>query len=492
MQFWNNLFDGTAAWSGGVAHSILILALVIALGKLLGRFKVAGISLGVTWVLFVGILFSHFGMTLDGNLLHFVKELGLILFVYSIGLQVGPGFFSSFKDDGLKLNLLAFLVCAFGAVATIAIAFLTKTPITTMTGIMSGAVTNTPGLGAAQAAYTDMAGSNAPDIALGYAVAYPLGVVGAILSFILIRQIFYRRQTVLKAPAVKETVDFGKIEIEAERNIISKHSEAADTKFISRRILISKRSLNGMPLGRLRLEDVLGASITRINRSGLDLRASEGFRLQYGDLVTVVGSKESVAGVEKVLGNSIKRLDQPNIIPIFFGIALGVILGSIPIAFPGMPQPVKLGLAGGPLIVSILLSHFGPRMKVVTYTTASANLMLREVGICLFLACVGLEAGSGFVDTIVNKGGYVWIAYGAIITMLPLMLCGLIGRYAMKINYSTLIGVLSGSSTNPPALAFAQEQDRSSDEASVGYATVYPLSMFLRVLIAQMMILFLL
>lgn len=492
MQFFNSLFGGTSAWSGGVAHSILILALVIALGKWLGRGKIAGVSLGVTWVLFVGILFSHFSMTLNGDLLHFMKEFGLILFVFSIGLQVGPGFFSSFKAGGVKLNFLAFLVCSLGALTAILLHKFTGTPVTTMTGIMSGAVTNTPGLGAAQAAYSDMFGSNAPEIALGYAVAYPLGVVGAILSFILIRHTCYRKGTVVSAVVKKaEVIDFKAEESEAEKAIISKHAEAATTKFISRRILISKRSLNGRHLGDLHFEENLGASITRIRRSGLDLRASEDFRLQYGDLVTVVGSKESVASVEKVLGNSLKRLDEPNLIPIFFGISLGVILGSIPIAFPGMPQAVKLGLAGGPLVASILISYFGPQMKVVTYTTASANLMLREIGICIFLACVGLEAGSGFVDTIVNKGGYMWIFYGALITMVPLTVCGLIGRYLMKVNYNTLIGVLSGSSTNPPALAFANEQDKSSDEAAVGYATVYPLSMFLRVLIAQMMILFL-
>ena len=492
MQFWNTLFDGTQAWSGGVAHSILVLALVIALGKTLGRWKISGVSLGVTWVLFVGILFSHFNMTLNENLLHFMKEFGLILFVYSIGLQVGPGFFSSFKAGGLKLNILAFTVCILGAGTAIVLNMLTRTGITTMTGIMSGAVTNTPGLGAAQTAFTDMCGKNAPEIALGYAVAYPLGVVGAIVSFILIKQLLYRKGTVISTPKKAEIIDVKAEEELAEKAIIDKHAEAAATKFISRRILISKRSLNGKKLGDLNFEEVLGASITRIRRSGLDLRASKDFVLQYGDLVTVVGSKECVNSMERVLGNSLKRLDEPNLIPIFFGIALGVILGSIPVAFPGMPQPVKLGLAGGPLIVSILISHFGPKMNVITYTTASANLMLREVGICLFLACVGLEAGSGFVDTIVNKGGYMWIAYGAIITIVPLMTCGIIGRFLMKLNYNTLIGVLSGSSTNPPALAYANEQDKSSDEAAVGYATVYPLAMFLRVLIAQMMILFLL
>ena len=289
----------------------------------------------------------------------------------------------------------------------------------------------------------------------------------------------------------KPKIDLKAEQREAEQQIVNRHSEAAGLHFISKRILISKRKLNGKMLSELDFEGVLGASITRIRRSGLDLKASPNFRLQYGDLVTVVGVEASVAAVEKVLGNSLKRLDEPNLIPIFVGIALGILLGSIPVAFPGVPQPVKLGLAGGPLIVSILMSHFGPRFNVITYTTSSANLMLREVGICLFLACVGLEAGSGFVDTIINKGGYVWIAYGAVITMLPLMLAGLLGRYALKIGYNTLIGVLAGSSTNPPALAYAGEQDKNSDEAAVGYATVYPLTMFLRVLIAQLMILFL-
>lgn len=493
MEFWNNLFEGVSdAWSGGIAHSIIILALVIALGKMLGKSKAGGISLGVTWVLFVGILFSHFGMTLDSNLLHFMKEFGLILFVYSIGLQVGPGFFSIFRSGGLKLNLLAIFICLCGAATAIAIHFLADIPMTTITGIMSGAVTNTPGLGAAQTAYADSFGSNAPDIALGYAVAYPLGVIGAIASFLVIKQCFYRNGRVIVTSEKKsEDIDAWAEEKEAQKVIISKHVEAADTRFISRRFIISKRSLNGVTIGKLNFEEVLGASVTRIRRAGLDFKASPDFKLQYGDLVTVVGSKESVAGVEKILGNSLKRLDEPNLIPIFIGIALGVLLGSIPVTFPGIPQPVKLGLAGGPLIVSILLSHFGPRMNVITYTTASANLMLREIGICIFLACVGLEAGNGFVDTVVNNGGLIWIAYGALITVIPLMAAGIIGRYVMKLDYLTLIGALSGASTNPPALAFASEQDKSTDTAAVSYAAVYPLTMFMRVLIAQLMILLL-
>ena len=454
MNFLNTLFNGTEGiWSGGIAHSIIILALVIALGKIMGKIKIAGISFGVTWILFIGIAFSHFGMTLDPNLLQFLKEFGLILFVYSIGLQVGPGFFSSLKSGGVGLNLLAFLVVLLGVGITIALHFITGQPITTMTGIMSGAVTNTPGLGAAQQAYSDIYHTGAPEIALGYAVAYPLGVIGCILSFVVLRACFYRKPLPVKAPAGR---DDKKIEIPE----IERADHLSDSKYISRRIIISKRKLNGMVLGKLEFENVLGATVTRIRRAGIELKATP------------------------------EILDDPNLVPIFMGIALGCILGSIPIVFPGIPQPVKLGLAGGPLIVSLLISHFGPQFKVVTYTTASANLMLREIGIAIFLACVGLEAGNGFVDTIIHKGGYGWIGYGAIITVVPMIIAGLVGRFAMKLDYNTLIGVLAGSCTNPPALAYAGEQDKNSDHAAVGYATVYPLTMFFRVLLAQMLILF--
>lgn len=488
MKFLNDMFEGVAgAWSGGIAHTMIIIALVIALGKLLGRSKICGISFGVTWVLFVGILFGHFGLTADHNLLHFLKEFGLILFVYSIGLQVGPGFFSSFKSGGLRLNMLAVSVVLLGAATALVLHYTTGTPVTTMTGIMSGAVTNTPGLGAAQQAFTDTTGQAAPDIALGYAVAYPLGVIGCILSFVLIRSLFYRKgDPVQKSQKSDMTVPAPAAEAS------DKSTASSDSRtYISRKILISKRKLNGMTLAQLHFPENLGATVVRINRSGVEInRPTSRTMLQYGDLVTVVGSAEAVASVEKILGNSLKRLDEPNLMPIFFGIALGCILGSMPIAFPGIPQPVKLGLAGGPLIVSILISHFGPRFKVVTYTTSSANLMLREIGIALFLACVGLEAGDGFVDTIVNGGGLKWILYGALITLIPVILGGVIGRYVLKLDYATLIGVLSGSCTNPPALAFANEQNRSTEASSVGYATVYPLTMFMRVLVAQLMILF--
>ena len=460
-----------------IALSILILSAVIALGKILGRYKLFGVSLGVTWILFVGIVFSHFGYTLDKEILHFMKEFGLILFVYSIGMQVGPSFFSSFRAGGVKLNFLAALLVLSGVAVTLLLTKMTGTDASTMVGIMSGAVTNTPGLGAAQQAFSDDTGGDAASIAQGYAVAYPLGVVGCILSFIVLKQVFYRKALAINTP-IEKTEDV----VEAKTS----------GKLINKKIRISKRKLNGVALGKLEFDRYVGVNITRIRRAGIEIAAKPETLLQLGDVVTVVGDEKAVAAMEKILGNSIKKLDEPNLVAIFAGIALGCVLGSIPIHFPGIPQPVKLGLAGGPLIVSILINHFGPRLKVVTYTTTSANLMIREIGISLFLACVGLEAGSGFVETLVNHGGLSWVAYGAIITVVPLLFCGFVGKTLLKVNYGTLIGLLSGASTNPPALAFANSQDNVGDSVAVGYATVYPLSMFLRVLAAQMMILFML
>ncbi|MBR5300518.1 MAG: transporter [Bacteroidales bacterium] len=480
MNFLDTLFEGAeGVWSGGIAHILIIVSTVVALGKLLGNTKLFGVSFGVTWVLFVGIIFGHFGLTIDRNLLHFLKEFGLVLFVYSVGFQVGPGFFSCFRSGGLGHNALAVSVILMGVGVALLIFWLTGTPITTMVGVMSGAVTNTPGLGAAQQAFSDMSGQSASDIALGYAVAYPMGVIGCILSFIVIRKILYRKNLDIKGDARNQD------ETENESTPL------LDTRndLISRKILISKPKINGMTLAELQFPENLGATIVRINRSGIELAATPSTRLQYGDMVKVVGPSHAVSTVEKVLGNSMKRLDHPNLIPIFVGIALGCILGSIPIMFPGIPQPVKLGLAGGPLIVSILISHFGPRFKVITYTTVSANLMIREIGIALFLACVGLEAGERFMDTIIHGGGLIWIFYGAMITIIPVLIGGIIGRYVLKIDYSTLTGVLAGSCTNPPALAYAGEQEKDTENAAVGYATVYPLSMFLRVLAAQLLIL---
>ena len=540
---------------GGVAHSIMILAIVIAGGIALGKIKIKGISLGVTWILFVGIAAAHFGMRVDGEILHIFKEFGLILFVYSIGLQVGPGFFSSFKKGGLTLNMLASGTVLLGGVVTYVIHLVTDIPIPTMVGIMSGAVTNTPGLGAAQQASMDMTGAYNPDIATGYAVAYPLAVVGIIGTILLLRYIFrvdlkHEEKNAMVSGSMNEYaatslslratnpslngMKVGDIRDMIRRNfvisrmrtpdgtikmvnaetmlhtgdevlVITSQSavpviaafigekvkiewEQLDTQFISRRILITKPELNGMPLSDLRLRS-FGASITRVNRSGIDLVATPALQLQLGDRVTVVGTEQAVAAVEKKLGNSLKRLDHPNLFPIFIGIVLGVILGSIPFVFPGVPQPVKLGLAGGPLIVAILISRFGPKYKLVTYTTMSANLMLREVGIALFLACVGLGAGETFVQTIVD-GGYKWIGYGALITLIPIMAIGLIGRKFCKLNYFTLSGLIAGSMTDPPALAYANDMS-GNDIPAVGYATVYPLTMFLRVLCAQLMILML-
>lgn len=550
------LFGSESLWGGGVAHSVLILALVVALGIMLGKLKVAGVSLGVTGILFVGIAFSYFGMNINEHLMHFLKEFGLILFVYSIGLQVGPGFFSSFRKGGVTLNKLAVLVVLLGVATTVALYYITGLSMTTMVGVMSGAVTNTPGLGAAQQAFSDIhAGADAPDIATGYAVAYPLGVVGAILTLAGLRYLLrinvqkeeaaagqgmdmQKEQTsrrlsveITNAAVDGKTVaeihdlalrDFvisrisrpggspeladaetvlhcgdrilliaAPRDVEALVALLGREVDAEpmiqDKTMISRRILITKPELNGKTLAELRIRNTCGVTITRINRSGIDLVASGNLQLQIGDRVTVVGPELSVAHAERLFGNSLKRLNHPNLIPIFIGIALGVVLGSISFWIPGVPQPVKLGLAGGPLIVAILIGRYGPHYKLITYTTMSANLMLREVGISLFLAGVGLGAGEDFVPTLV-AGGYVWIAYGAVITVVPLLLAGIVGRFYYKLNYYTLIGVLSGASTNPPALAYSVEQT-SSDAPSVGYATVYPLAMFLRVLAAQLLIL---
>ena len=545
-----------------MGHSILLLSLVIAAGIQLGKIKIFGVSLGVTFVLFVGIILGHFGFTVNQDVLHFFREFGLILFVYSVGMQVGPGFFSSFKHGGVVLNMLAVGVILLGVITTIILYYMTGIPMSTMVGILSGAVTNTPGLGAAQQAYTDMYGVTDNTIALGYAVAYPLGVVGIILSIILIRYIFrvsFDKENeqlnkeeeeahtneakpislIVRNPAIfnKTVAELAnllehrefvisriwrhsdkQIEIASANSVLHENDKVfvitteadvetvktfigeeidmerkqwirMESQFINRRILITKPELNGKRLGQLKLRKLYGINITRINRAGMDLVATPGLTLQVGDRVNVVGTETAVSNVEKLLGNSMKRLNEPNLLTIFVGIALGIILGSIPIAFPGIPQPVKLGLAGGPLIVAILISRFGYHYKLITYTTQSANFMLREIGITQFLACVGISAGDGFVETIVNNGGLAWVGYGFIITFVPLMIVGCIGRYFYKVNYFTLMGLIAGSTTDPPALAYSNAT-AGNDAPSVGYATVYPLAMFLRVLTAQLLILF--
>ena len=548
-------------WGEGIGHSILLLSFVIAAGIQLGKIKVFGVSLGITLVLFVGIILGHFGFTINHNVIHFFKEFGLILFVYSVGMQVGPGFFSSFKQGGITLNMLACGIVFLGVLTAVILHYATGIPMPTMVGILSGAVTNTPGLGAAQQAFSDMHGVSDNTIALGYAVAYPLGVIGIILSIILIKYIFrvsFDKENeqlnsedsshtneakpislIVKNPAIfNKTVaelsnllehrDFvisrvwrdsnKQIEIASANTVLQENDKVfvittetdaetiktfigeeidmerkqwirMESQFINRRILITKPELNGKRLGQLKLRKLYGINITRINRAGVDLVAKPGLTLQVGDRVNVVGTETAVSNVEKVLGNSMKRLNEPNLITIFVGIALGIVLGSIPISFPGIPQPVKLSLAGGPLVVAILISRFGYHYKLITYTTQSANLMLREIGITLFLACVGISAGDGFVDTIVNNGGFAWIGYGFIITFVPLMIIGCIGRYFCKVNYFTLMGLIAGSTTDPPALAYSNAT-AGNDAPSVGYATVYPLTMFLRVLTAQLLILF--
>ena len=551
MSWLSELFFGQ-----GVAHSVLMFAIVIALGIVLGKVKVWGVSLGITWILFVGIICSDFGMRVDGHTLHFMKEFGLILFVYSVGLQVGPGFFSSFRKGGLTLNMLATGIVLLGVVTTYVIHVVTGLPITTMVGILSGAVTNTPGLGAAQQAYSDMTGVNDPTIALGYAVAYPLGVIGIIGSILLMRVIFrvkfekenedLERQDGDRAngaqqfsvrvtnPALfgkdlmeitrlinrkfvfsrvcheDDRIEIGSSEtclregdkllvvaalqdIDAITAFLGERVEVAweqlDKQLVSRRIVITKGEVNGKMLGEMRLRNCFGVNVTRVNRAGVDLVAKPNLQLQIGDRLTIVGPEAAVTNVAKVLGNSLRRLREPNLVSIFLGIFLGILLGSIPFTFPGIPQPVKLGLAGGPLIISILISRFGPQYGLVTYTTMSANLMLREVGIALFLASVGLGAGDGFVETIIDGGGYAWIGYGFIITVVPLIIIGIIPRTIYKVNYFTLMGLMAGSMTDPPALAYSNGIV-GNDAPAVSYATVYPLTMFLRVLTAQMLVLF--
>ena len=548
-------------WGEGIGHSILLLSFVIAAGIQLGKIKVFGVSLGITLVLLVGIILGHFGFTINHNVIHFFKEFGLILFVYSVGMQVGPGFFSSFKQGGITLNMLACGIVFLGVLTAVILHYATGIPMPTMVGILSGAVTNTPGLGAAQQAFSDMHGVSDNTIALGYAVAYPLGVIGIILSIILIKYIFrvsFDKENeqlnsedsshtneakpislIVKNPAIfNKTVaelsnllehrDFvisrvwrdsnKQIEIASANTVLQENDKVfvittetdaetiktfigeeidmerkqwirMESQFINRRILITKPELNGKRLGQLKLRKLYGINITRINRAGVDLVAKPGLTLQVGDRVNVVGTETAVSNVEKVLGNSMKRLNEPNLITIFVGIALGIVLGSIPISFPGIPQPVKLGLAGGPLVVAILISRFGYHYKLITYTTQSANLMLREIGITLFLACVGISAGDGFVDTIVNNGGFAWIGYGFIITFVPLMIIGCMGRFCCKVNYFTLMVLIACCTTDPPSLAYSNAT-AGNDAPSVGYATVYPLTMFLRVLTAQLLILF--
>ena len=544
-----------------VAHSVLLVSVIIASGLILSRIRVAGVSLGVTWVLFVGIVASHFGLLLDSVTSHFVKEFGLILFIYSIGMQVGPGFFSSFRQGGVTLNLLATGLILIGSATAYLIHIVTGEDLFTMVGVLYGAVTNTPGLGAAQQTFSDMnQGDFNPIFAQGYAVAYPLGVVGIILCLILLKSMFrvnlgqeqklYEKnnkaeggelQTVTLEVAnqavcgrtLRDVQHLSGREVVATRimhssegnielvtaetklqlgdriSLVAKPEDAdalmalignrlddidqrqweaeANGTLVSERIIVTNTKMQGKRLADLRLREVFHVNISRVRRAGIEILAQPALLLQLGDRVTVVGMQEDVKQVSTLLGNSVKRLDQPQLFCTFLGIALGVLLGSLPILLPGMPVPVKLGLAGGPLIVSILLSYYGPRLHLVTYSTSSANLLMREIGICLFMASVGLGAGQGFVATVM-EGGYWWVLYGFIITFVPCMLIGIIARYLFHRSYFTIIGMISGGMTDPPALAYSNSIC-GNDQASIAYSTVYPLSMFLRVLVAQVLVL---
>ncbi|MBO8446071.1 MAG: putative transporter [Bacteroidetes bacterium] len=549
----------------GTGHSIMLLAFVIAVGLLLGKIRIKGISLGSTWILFVGILLSHFGFRADSSLLHFLKEFGLILFVFSIGLQVGPGFFHSFKSGGLKLNLMAVALVLIGVITTYVIHLVSGENLVTLTGVMSGAVTNTPGLGAAQQTYLDATAGSfvheigssdvASSLASGYAVAYPVGVLGVILVLMLTKSIFrvdlkkeememHSKETGMDSPQrvsfrIKNPAVFGKTILEAShaienKFIISRVSrdgvvkvpvastvleegdavlvvtaqssleavtmlfgeqidmpkeawDKLDASMAVRKLTITRTSMTGKKLRELKIRTNYGVSITRVNRGGIDLVANPDLIVQMGDQLLVVGHDKDINQVAKFVGNSRTGLNHPNLIPIFFGIALGVLFGSIPIMIPGIPQAIKFGLAGGPLIIAILLGYFGPKLKITTYTTMSANLMLREIGISIFLAAVGLGAGENFVSSIVN-GGYWWILYGALITLIPTALIAILGRVIFKLNFYQICGLVSGGCTNPPVLAFAQNA-YGTDYTSVSYATVYPLAMFMRVLMAQILIL---
>ncbi len=536
-----------------VIQSILVISLTIAIGILCGKIKICGVSLGIAWVLFVGLFLSHLGMHLNHEVEHFVKEFGLILFVYSIGLQVGPGFFASLKKGGLSLNMLAGGVIVLGCVVTYIMSAVTGLELESMVGIYTGAITNTPSLGAAQQTYADMTGSGGDFLTMGYAAAYPLGVVGIILSMIVIRAVtrkmrgessevkkdkksaivhidvlvknhgiegktigqlsrlinydfviasivnskkqidVARQDTVLEDGDIVRVVTQSSF-VEAIVAVIGEQVYTANTSnlrmeanLVSRKIAVTKEGLNGHKIGELNIRATYGVNITRIYRAGVELLATGDLRLQLGDRVKIVGKEEDVAKAAEVLGNSLKKLDHPNLFPIFIGIFLGIIVGSIPFFIPGIPQAIKLGVAGGPLIVAILIGRFGPYYKVVTFTTTSANMMLREVGVLLFLASVSLGAGEHFVDTIVN-GGYMWVLYGFLITVVPLLVIGFVGSRFMGLGAETLMGLMAGSTTDPPALAYANSIS-PNDRASVAYATVYPLTMFLRVLSGQIMIL---
>ena len=560
MDWIINLFTNTES----VAHIALLYAIVIAIGVYLGKIKIFGISLGVTFVLFAGILAGHVGFTGPKEILTFVQDFGLILFVFMIGLQVGPGFFESFKKGGVTLNMLSASAILLNILVMFGCYYLffdTSNPnnLPMMVGTLYGAVTNTPGLGAANEALLSVFPNGAPSIANGYACAYPLGVVGIIGATILIKYIckidtdeeeqqlndedaanphakahnmhlrvenayitgrtlrevseFLNRDIVcsrilhdgvVSIPNSKTHFEVGdellvvcaEADAEAIKAFIGPEVEAEWDRekdevqhFVSRRIIVTRPEMNGKTLGKMHFSSVYGVNVTRISRQGMDIFAGRNHHFHVGDKILVVGPEENVNRVAEIMGNSVKRLDAPNIATIFIGIMVGIIFGSLPFAIPGMPVPLKLGIAGGPLIFAILIGRFGYRMKLVTYTTTSANMMLREIGLVLFLASVGIKAGAGFWDTVVQGDGLKYVGCGFLITIIPILIIGTIARLKFKFNYFTIMGMLAGTYTDPPALAYANASC-SKEAPAVGYSTVYPLSMFLRIFTAQIVVLF--
>lgn len=549
MEWFNSLF---------VEHTplqaIVILSIIIAGGLYLGKIKVYGVSLGVTFVFFMGILMGHFGLSIDRQMLVYAEDFGLVLFVYELGLQVGPGFFSSFKKGGLRLNMLSISLVFLGTALAIALSYLIHIPMSEMVGILCGATTNTPALGAAQQTLAQM-NMDSVNAALSCAVSYPLGVIGVILAMIVIRKLFVRpvdiasmdqeeqNETFIATFRVHNPAVFDKsikevAQISGRHFVISRlwrngkvtipHSDmklecddrllvvttpedisnltltfgmeetenwnkkdidwnAIDSQLISKHIVISKPEINGKKLGTLKLRNNYDINITRVMRSGIQLLATPGLILQLGDRLTVVGERQAVENVEKVLGNKVRPLKDPNLAIVFIGIILGLIIGTIPVAIPGISQPVKLGLAGGPIVVGILIGRFGPRFHLITYTTRSANLMLRGLGIALYLACLGLDSGAHFFETVIRPEGAIWIGAGFLITVLPVVIMGIVSLRISRIDFGNTCGMLCGSMANPMALGYAHDII-PSDSPAVSYAAVYPLSMFARVIIAQLLV----
>ena len=550
---WNLMADHES-----VAYTVIVYSVVIAIGVALGKVKFFGISFGIAWVLFAGIAMAEMGFTVNTHIQHFIKEFGLILFVYTIGLQVGPGFFSAFKKEGIKLNLLAVISIATCAATVIAIHYLTNTDMSTLVGIMSGAVTNTPGLGAANAALAEKFGEDAPSLTTMYAVAYPFGVFGIIIVMLGLRGIFKvnieaekrlnslrhsKDQVVInrfaikvsnpslfgkKLSVIKKTLDFdftisrmcrkGEILLADADTLIEEGDvvlvvanqrenekfftlmgdsvaitdyfpDEKDMRYTSRRINVTQRAIFTKTLGELDVRRRFGVTITRVFRAGVEFVPSAHTKLQFGDTITVIGDETHIQLVSKEFGNSKRRLQTPHIAELFMGITLGVLLGSIPFSIPGIPGAVRLGLAGGPLIVAILISRYGGKFSVTHYVSQSANLMVREIGIVLFLASVGLDAKAKFIETLLHGDGLYWMGLGVLITLIPLLVTSLIARIKGKLDYLEICGLLSGASTDPPALAFANDMSNSEIPA-LTYASVYPLTTFLRIMVAQLLIVF--